>query len=206
MKLLAVTDEVVDIIYSPRICSRFGDVDMVFSCGDLPYSYLEYIISMLNVPGFFVHGNHDCEEHTSGGLSVKEPGGWINVDGRTIRRKGAIIGGLEGSIRYRPDGSYQYTDFQMMLKMWRMTPRLLLNQALRGRYIDILITHAPPYGVHDGVDHAHRGFRAFHSFMVRFRPTYLLHGHKHIYGLERWHTRFFDTQVINVFPFRIIEW
>ncbi|NLE45970.1 MAG: metallophosphoesterase [Chloroflexi bacterium] len=206
MKLLAVTDEVVDIIYSPRICSRFGDVDLLASCGDLPFSYLEYIISMLNVPGFFVHGNHDCDEHTSCGHILKAPGGWTNLDGRTVRRKGVIIGGLEGSIRYRPDGVHQYTDMQMAFRMWRMTPRLLLNHALYGRYIDILITHSPPHGIHDGPDYAHRGFKAFRSFMARFRPTYLLHGHKHIYGLERWQTTFIDTQVINVFPFRIIEW
>jgi len=39
---------------------RFGDVELVLSCGDLPYYYLEYIVSMLNVPLLYVHGNHDA--------------------------------------------------------------------------------------------------------------------------------------------------
>ena len=75
MKLLAVSDLVVEGIYSSRIRERFGDVDMVLSCGDLPYSYLEYIVSMLNVPCFFVHGNHDHPEYMSDGRVLTRPGG-----------------------------------------------------------------------------------------------------------------------------------
>ena len=56
MKILAVSDEVVQSLYSPNLVSRFGDVDGVLSCGDLSYSYMEYIASMLNKPCFFVHG------------------------------------------------------------------------------------------------------------------------------------------------------
>ena len=44
MKLLAVTDKMVDLIYSPVLVEKFGDVDLVVSCGDLPYYYLEYIV------------------------------------------------------------------------------------------------------------------------------------------------------------------
>ncbi len=36
MKVLAVSDVEVDMIYSPLITQRFKDVDLVIGCGDLP--------------------------------------------------------------------------------------------------------------------------------------------------------------------------
>ncbi len=125
MKILAVSDQVVGNIYSSRIREQFGSVDMVLGCGDLPYYYLEFIVSMLNVPCFFVHGNHDRPEHTSDGRTVTEPGGWVNLDERTVNSKGLFLGGLEGSMRYKPDVPFQYTEKEMVYKVWRMTPALL---------------------------------------------------------------------------------
>ncbi len=206
MKILAVSDRVVKSIYSSRIRDQFGDVDMVLACGDLPYYYLEYIVSMLNVPCFFVHGNHDRPEHTSDGRTITEPEGWINLNGRSVKVKDIFVGGLEGSIRYKPFAPHQYTEKEMTYKVWRMTPGLMMNRMLQGRALDILIAHAPPYGIHDGEDWPHRGFKAFLRLMERFRPRYLLHGHKHIYKLEEWRTHYMDTEVINVYPYRVIEW
>ena len=206
MKILAISDRVVEGIYSAQIRERFGDVDMVLSCGDLPYSYLEYIVSMLNVPCFYVHGNHDTPEYMSSGDVLTKPGGWINLDGRTVTACGVVLGGLEGSMRYKPRAPFQYTESEMVTKVWRMVPALAVNRVSRGRYLDILITHAPPLGIHDGQDSCHRGFKVLLSFMTHFRPRYLLHGHKHIYGPEPWRTRYLDTEVVNVYPFRVIRW
>jgi Icc-related predicted phosphoesterase len=206
VKILAVSDQVVEGIYSSHILERFGDVDMVLACGDLPYSYMEYIVTMLNVPCFFVHGNHDRPEYTGNGRTLTRPGGWTNADGRTLESKGILLGGLEGSIRYKPRAPFQYTESEMVYKVWQLTPALLMNRMLRGRYLDILITHSPPFGIHDGKDLPHRGFKALLGFMNRFRPRYLLHGHKHTYGTETWRTRYRDTEVINVYPFRVIKW
>lgn len=206
MKILAVSDRLVENIYSLQIRERFGDVDMVLSCGDLPYYYLEYIVSMLNVPCFFVHGNHDQPEYTADGRTLTEPGGWLNLDGRTVRAEGLILAGLEGSMRYKPEGSFQYTESEMALKVWCITPTLLMNRVFHRRYLDVLITHAPPLGIHDGEDRPHHGFKALLGFMARFRPRYLLHGHTHTYGPETWRTRYLDTEVINVYPSRLIEW
>jgi len=205
MKILAVSDQVVESVYGSRIRERFGDVDLVLSCGDLPYSYLEYIISMLNVPCFFVHGNHDCPEYIASGETLTEPGGWGNLDGRTVKVKDILIGGLEGSIRYKPHAHFQYTQSEMLYKSWCMVPSLFMNRVFYGRYLDILITHSPPFGIHDGDDLPHQGFKALLRFMAHFRPRYLLHGHKHIYGMERWRTHYLDTEVINIYPFQVIE-
>ena len=206
MKVLAVSDQVVEGVYSPHICERFGDVGLVLSCGDLPYYYLEYIVTVLSVPCFFVHGNHDQPMHTADGRTVSEPGGWVNLDGRTVEIKGVLLAGLEGSIRYKPTGDYQYTESEMAFKVLRLAPALLMNRARYGRYLNVLVAHSPPFGIHDGEDLPHRGFKVLLQFMARFRPRYLLHGHKHVYVPETSRTRYLDSEVVNVYPFRVIEW
>lgn len=205
MKILAVSDRIVKSIYSVHIRERFGDVDMLLSCGDLPYSYLEFIVSMLNVPGFFVHGNHDHLEYQSSGRVLTAPGGWTDLDEQTGHFKGLILAGLEGSIRYKPQGDYQYTEGQMRFKVWRMLPTLLLNRLRYGRFVDVLITHSPPLGIHDSDDCCHRGFKALLWFMDRFHPRYLIHGHKHVYKPEPRQTRYKETEVINAYPFFVLD-
>jgi Icc-related predicted phosphoesterase len=92
---------------------------------------------------------------------------------------------------------------------WRilaMTPRLCWNRARRGRYLDILVTHAPPRGIHDAEDPAHVGFAPFNRFITRFRPRYLLHGHSHLYRRDAvTRTQVGSTTVINVYPYRVID-
>ena len=58
-RLLAVADEVDRELYDPQI--KELDVDLVVSCGDLPFDYLEFILTTLSVPLIFVPGNHDPE-------------------------------------------------------------------------------------------------------------------------------------------------
>ncbi len=205
VKILAISDDVSSAIYSPSIRERFGEVALVLSCGDLPYSYLEYIMSMLNAPCFFVHGNHDRDEHLASGHTLTRPDGWVNLDGRTAMARGILLAGLEGSFRYKPYAPYQYTEAEMSAKILRMTPALWMNRVRHGRYLDVLITHAPPFGIHDGDDLPHRGFKALLGFMARFRPRYLLHGHQHLYRQETYRTCYLDTEIINVYPYRIIE-
>jgi len=204
VRILAVSDRVVDAVYGEGIQRRFHDVDLVISCGDLPYSYLEYIVTMLDVPGFYVHGNHDGPEYVSSGVVLTRPGGWIDLDGRSVAEKDLLLAGLEGSIRYKPDAAYQYSEQQMAWKAWRMIPALLMNRLQYGRYLDILVTHSPPRGIHDGDDLAHRGFQTFLSFMELFKPRFLFHGHKHAYGTEPIQTPYMETEVINICPYRVI--
>jgi Icc-related predicted phosphoesterase len=46
--------------------------------------------------------------------------------------------------------------------------------------VDIVVTHAPPYGIHDGRDVCHTGFKAFRALLDTLRPRYFLHGHTHL--------------------------
>jgi Icc-related predicted phosphoesterase len=88
----------------------------------------------------------------------------------------------------------------------RLVPRLLLNRLRTGRYLDLLITHTPPFGIHDGTDLTHRGFAAFLPLIARFHPRYLLHGHQHRYIMtERARTALGRTTVINVYGHVLLE-
>ena len=205
MKILSVSDEVDRLVYSANIEGRFSDVDLVLSCGDLPFNYLEYIVTMLNVPLFYVIGNHPKEiKNTDVGGKIF-PGGCVNVDNRIVEHGGLLVGGLEGSMKYSYK-EYQYSEFEMRMKIFRMKPKLIFNKITKGRHIDILITHAPPYKVHDGEDMCHKGFKSFLNFMDLYRPKYLIHGHKHVYSnTEITETVYKDTKVVNTCGYKVIE-
>jgi hypothetical protein len=208
MKILTISDKVDELIYSPAIKHHFGDVDLVLGCGDLPHYYLEFIVTMLGGPLFYVIGNHgNAVRGRYGSRGEWEyPGGCENIDGHVIRYRKLLLAGLEGSMRYNNSPDFQYTEREMAWKVWQLVPTLLLNKLLYGRYLDILITHAPPLGVHDKPDRCHQGFRAYVTFMERFRPRYLIHGHVHVYSpLEQTDSVFQDTRVINTYGYRTLE-
>lgn len=206
MKVLLISDRVVEHIYSNSIAERLSDIDFIISCGDLPPYYLEFIVSTLNKPLFYVMGNHDgCKILTEEGVRSGIPEGCINLNQRIIEYRGVIMMGLEGSIKYS-GGMYQYTESQMRCKIRRMEPGLYINKIFKKRYIDILVTHAPPFKVHDREDLCHRGFDSFNRFIRKYRPKYLIHGHIHTYGTENnWLTTRNGTKVINAYGYRIIE-
>jgi Icc-related predicted phosphoesterase len=200
-KVLALSDIVLDMIYSPMVRTRFADVDLIIGCGDLPYYYLEYAMTAINKPLFFVRGNHSSViEHTSAGPQ-EGPLGAVDLHRRVIVFEGLLIGGIEGSLRYR-SGPFQYSDTEMWWYIIGLIPALLRNQILHGRYLDVFVTHAPPWGIHDQPDLPHHGIKAFRWFLKVFKPAYHLHGHIHVYKPDTvTNTRFFDTQVINTYGY-----
>ena len=207
MKILALSDEVVDFIYGPQVTDHFGDVDLVLGCGDLPFYYLEFVVTVLNKPLYFVPGNHDARsQYMSDGRIISHAEGCINLDRKIAYEGSLILAGLGGSIRYRPDGLHQYTDSEMSAHLATLIPRLWFNRLRHGRFLDILITHSPPFGIHDGGDLAHTGFKSFLTFIKNFKPRYLLHGHSHVYRrTEVTRTTLGATEIINVYPYRVIE-
>ena len=207
MRILAVSDETVDWLYSPTARGRLGKIDLILGCGDLPYYYLEYQVTMLDAPLFFVHGNHDpLVEYTSSGGTKTAPSGGENVDMRCVNQNGLLVAGLEGSIRYKPDGLHQYTQNEMTLRSLALWPGLVRNRLMYGRWLDVLIAHSPPLGIHDIPTPAHTGFRVFLNLMRVLRPRYLLHGHRHKnYAPGETETQWGATTVINVHPYRVLE-
>lgn len=211
MRTLVVSDKVEPILYSGAIAERVGQVDLVLSCGDLPFYYIEFIVSMLNKPTYYVMGNHGSEVqyHSGKGESwqvATAPQGATNLHCATARVGNLLLAGLEGSIRYNYSSASQYTDSEMWLNVARLAPKLLRNRLRYGRWLDVLVAHSPPLGIHDRSDRAHTGFRSFLPFMRWFKPRYLLHGHIHLYRHDEVvQTRYNETEIINVYPYRLLE-
>jgi len=204
-KVLAVSDQVVDRIYTLAADGHFRDVDLIIGCGDLPYTYLEYLLSILNIPLYYVPGNHDPVYNPLRSISYAEGGS--NLDLKTAFAKGYLLAGLGGSIRYRPDGVNQYTQEQALLRAYKLTLRLFFRRIRYGQKLDILITHSPPFGIHDEDSSAHQGLKAL-NFLIRMaRPRYHFHGHTHFYrsNLEEFITQVAQTTVMNIFPYKVIE-
>jgi len=206
MKVLLISDKVIEHIYSNSIADRMNDVDFIISCGDLPAYYLEFIVTTLNKPLFYVMGNHNANKIcTESGMKSGFPEGCINLDQRIIEYNNVILMGLEGSMRYS-GGAHQYTESQMCWKINRLKPALYVNKIFKKRYVDILVTHAPPFKIHDAPDLCHRGFKCFNKFIKKFSPKYLVHGHMHTYGTNNnWMTAVNNTKIINAYGYRVIE-
>ncbi len=228
MKILAISDEVVDLLYSPRIKQKYADVDLVLGCGDLPFYYLEFIVTMLDVPLYYVPGNHDKpNQYMSDGRVVNRAEGCEPLDGRIVSYSIAkqpwrtghpeaalpdaphstlLLAGLGGCLRYNADANHQYTQGEMNARAMGLAPALLANRVRYGRSLDVFISHAPPRGIHDGPDLAHTGLDAFLKLMDWFQPRYWLHGHSHVYRADAvTATRYKQTVVLNVYPGRVIE-
>ncbi|MDZ7845008.1 MAG: metallophosphoesterase [Anaerolineales bacterium] len=203
-KILAVSDQIDPRIYSPNLKTRFADVDVVVACGDLPYLYQEYIITLLGKPLYFVHGNHDPLLEVNEGEARSEPFGAINLHRRIIRRDGLLLAGVEGSILYNKKTTYQYSQRKMWRHVFRLVPGMLINKLTSGRYLDVFVTHAPPRGIHEGEDWTHQGINAFRWLINVFQPAVHLHGHIHVYRPDaRIETRVGKTLVINAFRYQV---
>ena len=198
MKILALSDDVVPYIYSPSVREKFAKAGLIAACGDLPASYLEYVVCQLNVPLVYVAGNHDPDDYLV-------PGG-IDIDGKTSRVGGLTVVGLGGSQRYKDDGRHQYTELEMHARLLPVLPRLLLRRWRTGHGTDLLVTHAPPRGIHDEADITHRGFLAFRRLVQAIRPRLMVHGHLHIYADLRPRDSWLDgCRILNVYPAQLVD-
>ena len=188
MKILALADEESPALWEYYVPGRLKEYDLVISCGDLSAKYLEFIATMGRAPVVYVPGNHDVRYTTD------PPEGCDCIDGHFVTFNGVRILGLGGCRWYRP-GPYQVTEREMRRKIRRLKFQLWWHKG-----VDIVVTHAPPEGVGDGEDNAHRGFEALIDLIDKYHPTYLLHGHVHANYDSRFirEREYNGTRVINV--------
>jgi Icc-related predicted phosphoesterase len=191
VRVLAVADEEV-----PAVRSRVRDlhVDLVLAAGDLPWDYLESLVSLLDAPAAFVPGNHD--PLTGRGIG---PQGLVDVDGHVCTVGGLRIAGLGGCVRYN-DGPHQYTQ-----REYDRRARRLLREARGAGAVDVLLTHAPPLGLGDEPDPSHVGISALHGVLVTLRPSWHLHGHIHPYGMHKPDRQLGPTTIRNVIPWQLFD-
>ena len=171
-------------------------------------------MSRLDVPLLYVPGNHDpslappdltwMPLRSDLNLTPPGPAGCDNIDGRVLEVRGLRIAGLGGSIRYK-DGPNQYSQGQQGRRALRLEVRLRLKRPVGGRKLDILVTHAPPFGLAEAKDSAHVGFVAALRLIQHFQPLVAVHGHVHPFGHVLPERRVGDTRVVNVVPSRVIE-
>ncbi len=219
MKILCVSDYKDPLIYSANLKSRYRDVMLILGAGDLDLDYYGFIVSSLNKPLFFIFGNHNLNrigeykkefagyeaEFKYERELMKPSYGATYIGGRVINLGGVIFAGLGGSKRYNR-GLNQYSEFGMLRYILKLVPKLLFNKLFHGRYLDILLTHSPPEGIHDKDDPCHRGFRIFLWFMRTFKPKYLIHGHVHLYNInDNRKTMYHSTTVVNAYGHIVID-
>ena len=53
------------------------------------------------------------------------------------------------------------------------------------RGIDIVLTHSPPKGIHEGKDYCHQGFQSFRTLIIKYKPSYFIHGHVGCNGYDK---------------------
>ncbi len=207
MRLMAVSDQVVEHLYHGAVANHWPKVNLLLGCGDLPYYYLDFLSSAFDVPLLYVRGNHDAHAYmTADGRNQTSVESGRNIHGLVLKEQGLLIAGLEGSMRYRPKAKCMYTEEEMAWEILPLLPTLLWNRIRYGRALDILVTHSPPYGIHDLPDRAHTGFKVFLTLMKWARPRYLLHGHIHTrLNSDPQITRYEATTVMNVYPYRFME-
>ena len=209
MRILTVSDKVEPVLYGPHLRDRVGRIDLVLACGDLPYYYLEYVVGLLDAPLFYVHGNHDQvidRAHSDLPASGSTISWGANLHATSMEHRGLLLGGLEGCRRYSPNRPFQYTESEMKWQAARLAPKLWANRLRHGRFLDILITHAPPRGIHDDTDLPHQGFDSHLALMRAYRPLLLIHGHQHVYNRNvAIETQYGGTRVLNTYGYRVIE-
>ncbi|KYH34036.1 calcineurin-like phosphoesterase superfamily domain protein [Clostridium tepidiprofundi DSM 19306] len=193
-KILLVSDKEDKYIWDYFDKERFKDIDFIISCGDLKASYLEFLVTMLNVPLFYVHGNHD------GNYEQKPPQGCICIDNKLTKYKGIRILGFGGCNEYR-GGAFQYTQKDMKKQVSKMKRKIWLNKGF-----DILVTHAPAKGLGDGEDLCHIGFEAYNELLDKYAPKYFFHGHQHLnYNREKRIIQYKSTTIVNAYKYYIIN-
>lgn len=206
-RVLAIADAVSPVVYSTNFPGNLAPFDLVLSAGDMPGEVLEFVATKTRVTPLFVFGNHaagylrdpDTDE-------LRPPGGCVNVHMRVVRVGGLSVAGFEGSLRYR-EGPHQHTQADYYQMLARLAPRLYWNQRRHGRAVDVLLTHAPPKGPHEGDDHVHKGVGAFNLFHRLFRPKLHVHGHVHLSGAnaERSYVSPEGVRVVNAYEFALID-
>ena len=237
MKILLIADNSHTELWgawSPETRALLKDVKLILSAGDLSPFYLEFLVTMMNVPLVYVRGNHDEYYHE------RPPEGCIDADGQIVyvdifdkdtgkAAKTIRVAGLGGSMSYR-EGPDMYTEPEMAqrVRKLRKTMRKVnagrnLRELFRIRYsgrrltgaprkyecpgFDILLTHAPCLGYGDMEDMPHRGFACFNDLLEEYRPAVHCYGHVHMeYGnFKRELSHPSGTRLINGSGYYIFE-
>jgi uncharacterized protein len=133
--------------------------DVVLTLGDLEPDVLDPLGGVPGLPVFGVYGNHDDGRYLDAANTT-------NLHLRSASLGGFTFAGFEGCVRYVPRAPLQYSQDQASKLARKLPPA------------DVLLSHAPPRGVHEEPDdHVHEGFDGLRAYDERVAPRLHLHGH-----------------------------
>ena len=192
MKILIVSDVISPLLYEHINVENFSDIDLILSAGDLRSRYLTFLTTVLKKPLLYIHGNHDTH------YDDQPPLGCICIEDIVYNFNGLKIAGLGGCREYR-GGKHQYSERAMSKKIKK-------NKKTFKKGFDILLTHSPAFGLGDGEDHAHIGFKSFIKLLDDHKPKYMIHGHQHLnYKQQERIIQYNETTIINGFQYYILD-
>lgn len=195
MKILFIADEESKALWDYWDRAKLEGADLIISCGDLDPDYLQFLVSMSNLPLLYVHGNHDDK------YDRKPPLGCESLEDRIYDFHGLRILGLGGSMRYGYR-KYMYTEAEMRKRISKLKREIMLKNGF-----DILVTHAPARGYGDLDDLPHRGFECFNDLLMQYKPKYMVHGHIHksYGGFKREMPHPSGTKIINAYDRYLLD-
>lgn len=162
------------------------DLEAVICLGDLTF-YDLLALETLDLPKFGVYGNH-CIGTYLQRLGIQ------NVHDQAVQLPdGRSLIGLEGCPPYKKSPfCYPQERASEIIAAW---PRC-----------DIVISHSPPYGIHDDSDEpdrtSHHGWHGLRHYIETQQPQWVLHGHTH--PDPDW-TQLGQTQIVHTWRWRIID-
>ena len=182
MKILAIADRPPRSPLQETV--QREQPDMIVTLGDLELSQLKGLGSITDIPKLGVYGNH-CSGNYFGELGIE------NMHLKTREVNGVVFGGFEGSIRYKQGDAPMYTE-EEATELLKDFP-----------YVDVMLAHSPPRGMHDEDDPAHQGFEALREYILKQQPKYFLHGHTYVStGIRE--DMLGNTKVIHVYADQIL--
>ncbi|MEM1988641.1 MAG: metallophosphoesterase [Candidatus Woesearchaeota archaeon] len=161
MKILVVSDTHGLV---PKEIDKF---DLIIHCGDISYfeEDLGKILKKwdaLNLPIFFIHGNHESQEAVE--FYMKKLKNFKFIHNEILEFNGIIIGGIGG-------GGFSYSN---------PDTKILEEKLKKFNRIDIFVTHAPPYNtLLDLLFEDHVGNLEFRKFIEKYQPKFAFSGHLH---------------------------
>jgi len=162
-------------------------VDLICTLGDLDFFMLKELQDINDMPKIGVYGNH-CSGKYFESLGIK------NMHLQTFEFQGVIFGGFEGSVRYK-ESSYA--------KMYTQKEAQVLLRDFP--YVDVMLTHAPPYGINDEPnDPTHAGLIGIRDYVLSKKPKYLMHGHTYP-NSKNMVTKLGETGIIYVYQDKLID-
>lgn len=158
IRLLALADQEPHIPLARLV--RHHQPDAVVLLGDLEPHWVDQLGRFADLPVLGVYGNHDDGKYL-------EARNTTDLHLTSAEVGDVVFAGFEGCVRYKRGAALQYSQ--------REAHRL----ARRLPAADVLLSHAPPRGVHEEPDddRAHQGFEALLAYIEQVQPRLAFHGH-----------------------------